>query len=107
MNKYKNSDGEIGVIVSPGFGAGWSTWGGSCDAGFLLMDKTLVEMCLRSAPKSQVEEYLTKKGIDTYIGGWEDCEIEYLRCNTPFYVDEYDGSESLIFAENLTFNTGE
>jgi len=27
INKYINEDGLVGVLISSGFGAGWSTWG--------------------------------------------------------------------------------
>lgn len=26
MEKYYNQNGELAVLISPGFGAGWSTW---------------------------------------------------------------------------------
>ena len=26
VEKYYNENGELGVLYSPGFGAGWSTW---------------------------------------------------------------------------------
>ena len=27
VEKYYNENGELGVLISPGFGAGWSSWG--------------------------------------------------------------------------------
>ena len=29
VEKYYNENGELGVLISPGFGAGWSSW--NCD----------------------------------------------------------------------------
>jgi len=106
MNKHYNDKGEIGVIVSGGFGAGWSSWNSS-HRDFLTMDKTLVEMCLQQATIEKVENYLESHDIDIYLGGWEDCHVEYIPPNTHFNIYEYDGSESIMTADDLRQNTGE
>lgn len=56
VEKYENDKGQIGVIVSGGYGAGWSTWERTniITSEFLCMDKTLVEMALRKAPVSEI-----------------------------------------------------
>ena len=100
MEKHENDSGQIGVIVSGGYGAGWSTWGG--DSEFLSMDKTLVEMKLREASQEEVEEYYKKvKGEPPYMGGWDDAEVEWLDKGTVFIIEEYDGHESLRLASDL------
>ena len=114
MNKHYNDKGEIGILVSGGFGAGWSTWhwvishkDKNKGKDFLTMDKTLVEMCLGKATKKEVEKYLESQGIDTYTDGWNDCRVEYLPPNTAFRIHEYDGSESLWTINDLRENTGD
>jgi hypothetical protein len=107
VEKYYNEAGQVGILVSSGFGAGWSTWS-SLDTEFILMDKTLVEMAIRTAPTDEVETYLeTVFGEDayTYMGGWGDVVVEYLTPGTPFNITEYDGSESLTTIANLTITT--
>jgi hypothetical protein len=99
MEKYYNEDGKVGTIVSPGFGAGWSTWCDSEYATFLLHDKKLVEMCLKKSSVEEVDKYISDKfGEDAYIytGGWRDCSVEFLNEGQSFRIDEYDGSESLV-----------
>ena len=39
VEKYYNENGELGVLISPGFGAGWSSW--NCDE--IAFDKRVVE----------------------------------------------------------------
>ena len=102
MEKYKNEEGLIGVLVSHGYGAGWSTWALENEA-FLTMDKTLVEMKLRKATESEVEAYLVDTlGKSTYMGGWHDIDVEYIKEGTAFTIEEYDGSESIRTLNDLT-----
>lgn len=102
MEKYKNDRGLVGVLVSGGYGSGWSTWGYE-DSAFLAMDKTLVEMRLRGAGEEEVETYL--EGVLSeapYMGGWDQVEVAYLEEGTAFIIEEYDGSESLRTLDDLT-----
>jgi hypothetical protein len=94
MEKYKNEDGKIAVLVSGGFGAGWSTWNDHGD--FLAMDKTVVEMKIRGSTEDEVQEYCNGANDDApYMGGWAGAEIEWVTEGEAFRVTEYDGSESL------------
>ena len=104
MEKYKNEDGDIAVLVSSGFGAGWSSW--NDDKSFLTMDKTLVEMHLVGKDGDEVAEYIESTGREApYTGGWYDLHVEYLTPGTAFTIDEYDGSESLTTLDSLTLVT--
>lgn len=101
MDKYENEYGQIGVIISRGFGAGWSTW--NDDGEFFSMDKTLVEMKLNDASEEEVEAYCRKVRDDTpYMGGWSDACVEWIDKGTSFTIEEYDGSESLCLIADLT-----
>ena len=101
MEKYENENGQIGVIVSSGFGAGWSTW--NDHQSFLCMDKTLVEMKLNGASSEDAEKYAeSQTGDSIYCGGWSDASVEWLDKGTAFTIEEYDGSESLRLLNDLT-----
>lgn len=101
MEKYINEAGQVGVLVSGGFGAGWSTWGD--DSEFLAMDKTLVEMKLNNASIEDVEKYIKGvKGDSPYMGGWDDARVEWLDKGSAFTIEEYDGSESLRLISHLS-----
>ena len=102
MEKYKNEKGEIGVLVSYGFGSGWSTW---CleHRNFLAMDKTLVEMKLDDVEMVKVVSYLERTlGEIPYMSGWHQVRVEWIKEGTAFVIEEYDGSESLRTLDDLT-----
>lgn len=43
MNKWIKG-GKVAVIISPGFGAGWSTWGEEKDKQAMLFDSELASL---------------------------------------------------------------
>jgi hypothetical protein len=85
------------VLVSPGYGAGWSTWNDSRVA----YDKRVVEFWLshkddkeymeaidnfsysnraKSEIQEEVEEFFKSCGYETpYMGGFNQIEVEYVR----------------------------
>ena len=83
---------QIGIIYSPNYGAGWSPWNGE----ELALDQTLAHMLNRNASKNDIESYCKTMYPDAYLGGLEDCIVEWVNKGTLFRIEEYDGSESLI-----------
>lgn len=116
-------NGKIGVLVSPGFGAGWSTWGYD----ELAYDKRVVEFWLshkddeefmatvdefgfggasESAAHKEAMEFFSSLGYGTpYMGGFEDIELEFVEKGMPWRITEYDGSESLETFDTAGFIT--
>lgn len=84
------------ILISPGYGAGWSTWNDG-DEEFLLKDPTLIEMAERGAPESEVKAYIASKfpDLNFYTGGWDQIEVRELPAGTQFIVTEYDGYEGI------------
>ncbi len=105
VEKYENENGDIAVLVSRGFGAGWSTWASSEDvtSEFLCMDKTLVEMAINTASEEDVIEYINDENI--YTGGWEDVRVEWIPKGSAFIIEEYDGAESLQLMDKIDYMT--
>ena len=89
MNKVVR-EGLVAVIVSEGYGAGWSTWNKAEDA--------FEPEVVRWIEGGKVGEPL-KEGDDRYAGGLEEARIVWLPVGTLFRIDEYDGSESLVTHE--------
>jgi len=91
MYKLKNADGKVAVIVSPGYGAGWSTWGEaeSC------LDGELAQAILDERPLEDLELIAANNWNNQYAGGVEDCVVQWVQEGQPFEIDEYDGNESL------------
>ena len=93
VEKYYNKNGELGVLISPGFGAGWSTWG--CEE--IAYDKRIIEYWLNERPSSSdMCKFLESLGYeDIYMGGYKSLTIQYIPRGTMFCIHEYDGSESI------------
>lgn len=88
-------DGKVAVLVSPGFGAGWSTWNGYDEDA--IFNKRLALAVLGESGESK--EFAAQEEFpDFYHGGVEDLIVEWVSEGEQFYIDEYDGSESLIYA---------
>ena len=97
---YKNEEGKIAVLVSPGFGAGWSTW---FDRD-LAYDKRIVEYILENGvPKEGEEQYnhvfenfIHSLGYENvYIDGAYYLHIKWVKPGSYVRITEYDGSEDL------------
>ena len=113
VERYINEDGKVGVLISGGYGAGWSTWADSKDREFFLFDRGLVTLALEKEAAwisqdnpviemntEELEDYLKENGIDSYTGGWAGVYVKWMDQGTEFIVEEYDGSESLRYRDN-------
>ena len=81
----------VGILVSHGYGAGWSTWN-DVDP----QNKELVEAFenyLSDGEKMAIAERIYP---DAYHGGLLQCKIHYLTKGTQYRIDEYDGLEILV-----------
>lgn len=94
--KKVNRDGKVAVLISPGFGAGWSTWGYSQPQ--CLFDPKVVQW-VEEGKSTPIEDVIDYDG-DFYTGGADDLEIVWLEEGTQFRVEEYDGYESLVTNED-------
>ena len=96
-------DGEVAVLISPGFGAGWSTWEDDPKAAeTLLFHPSFVKAAENKV--TDVDPIVLEvfgedaKGICT--SGWCDIVIVWILIGTKFYVHENDGHESLRFRDS-------
>lgn len=83
----------IGIIYSPGYGAGWSTWGKA----EMALDQELANAISNDEPYSKCVEIAIKNWPGEYYGGLEDCQVEWVEEGTQFIIEEYDGNESIQF----------
>lgn len=96
-----NENGEVGVLISHGYGAGWYTWHYNED---LLFDPVVVRMVLEHKSGQEILEYCQGRyGDDDYYGDLEGLEVYWLKPGTEFRIDEYDGAESLVLASDQTW----
>lgn len=86
------------VLISPGYGAGWSTW--NCKE--MAIDEDLITAFENGCTGKEMEELCIKKGYrDPYVRGFGDLVVEEVPVGSLFKIVEYDGSESIeIFDPN-------
>jgi len=113
MKKYYNENNEFAVIVSYGYGAGWSTWTSMephdgefveflFDNGFV--NKECGELYVRFKTSDIEKIELKCKELcgedDIYLGGLDGSIIEWLEEGTAFKIKEFDGNESIEYKES-------
>ena len=92
MNKLEK-DGKVAVIISPGFGAGWSTWNSEF-RDTLLFDAEIAQAVI-DGDKAKAMKLAMEKCPGLYPGGAGGLMVEWIDKGSVFEVEEYDGSESL------------
>lgn len=85
-------EGRVGIIYSPGFGAGWSTWGKK----EMALDQELAK-AIEQGDREEVLKVAKEKYPDAYLGGLIDAVVEWVEPGTVFRIDEYDGNEAIVF----------
>lgn len=93
IEKYVK-EGKVAVLVSYGFGAGWSTWNTN-DAEMMLFCPQLVELILSGASKEEIISCADKLFPQAYKGGLDKIEVDWVEQGVRFEIEEYDGSESI------------
>src|SRR5690348_13705202 len=81
-------DGKVAVVVSPGYGAGWATWADDEEVAAFAPD---VVAWIEAGKPGSADQF----GHYGYTGGLRDAEIVWVPQGSRFFIDEYDGSESL------------
>lgn len=99
VEKLYDEVGNLAVLISTGYGAGWSTW----NQRELAYDKRVIEKWLSEPTEDEMKEYLESIGYhDVYMGGYENLYIVWIPPHTVVKIEEYDGFESI---DVLTPNT--
>ena len=111
---------ERKILYSPGFGAGWTTWGGESAESklFMLEYQPFVEFLEAGGDAALLEPHgigtdeakmhpLTQQFLrdfrerfpeeDTpYLGGLDNLQVKTVPAGARVRIDEYDGSEGVI-----------
>lgn len=105
MQKLIEND-KVAVIFTPGWGAGWSTWGLPEDAVF---DPQLARLVIKrnednwKEVSEEILAYVEKQWPNEFHYGVEDLVVEWLPVGTKFTIEENDGYERLLTEEELTW----
>ena len=103
-------DGKVGVLVSPGFGAGWSTWMDDEHAKVLMFSPKIIEL-VEADKRDEITEDLCKELLGlpnkSYVCtlGTHDLEVHWVDTGEAFEITEYDGSECLNIISQGDYNT--
>jgi hypothetical protein len=91
-------DGKVAVLVSPGYGAGWSTW----NQGYpeILFDPAMVKL-VEQDKKDELRVYVELKYPEICKLGMDDLEVQWVREGKQFRVVEYDGNEGIEYNEEV------
>ena len=107
MNKVVR-DGKVAVLFSPGFGAGWYTWNLLQEKSEQMIFDPVIVQILESQSetwKDQIFEYASEEYPDAYLGGLDDLCFDWVPVGTKFYIDEYDGRETIVTEKDLKWMT--
>lgn len=107
VDYYWNEDhSEFMVLVSTGFGAGFSTW--AYEYPEIAYDKNVVELYLEYGnhiDASIIHTRLEELGYhNVYLGGWEDIVTQWVPVNTYWRITEYDGAEGIEYFDPAAWN---
>lgn len=88
-------DGKVAVLYSPGFGAGWYTWGAGSEYGDAVIFDPMLVKYVEEGDHSALATYVAMRYPNAYTGGIDSLEIAWIPVGTLFQIEEYDGSESI------------
>ncbi len=98
-----NRNGLVAILISPDFGAGWSTWNPTCPE--IIFDPVVVGMVEDGTNPETITAYCEAKYPDGYFGGVTDLVVQWIPVGTQFRIHEYDGSETLELKDVLPWIT--
>ena len=94
--------GQVAVLYSPGFGAGWSTWNDDEFIPILTTHRDIVQAVMDGdkgaaarIARELIAEATGKPDVYVCVLGADDLKIEWLDKGSRFEIREYDGSESI------------
>lgn len=102
-------DGEVAVLYSPGYGAGWSTWCHKDEQMRLsmLFNPQIADIVDWGASdwREKAEAIALVKYPEAYTGGLADLRVRWLPVGTQFRVLEYDGDENIEINSEIAWIT--
>jgi hypothetical protein len=106
MKKYKRQFDEgtyVGVVISNFYGNGWSTY--SMQPEEKMFDYDLVDMLTRDVDRETIDQYITEKYNTEPFMDSDELMVVWIKEGRDFYVDEYDGYESIVYKDETKWIT--
>jgi hypothetical protein len=102
---FDNGEVFVAVLISYGYGAGWSSWNGDYDEE-MLFDPYIANLIIEDKFNyKEVEEYCEEKYPEAYLGGLSDLYVVWIPKGTQFRISEYDGYESVELLDKTSWLT--
>lgn len=85
------------LLISPGYGAGWSTW----NIPAMATDKDLIELFEKGCTYEEMEKLCIEKNYTDeyceppYMGGFQQLKVVEVPKGALYRINEYDGAESV------------
>ena len=85
------------LLISPGYGAGWSTW----NIPEMATDKDLIELFEKGCTYEEMEKLCIEKNYTDeyyeppYMGGFQQLKVVEVPKGALYRINEYDGAESV------------
>lgn len=113
---------KVAVLISPGFGAGWTTWNQDHkDVEQMLYDPDIVnalleyetadgknwmwKQCLMKIKEIANAKYNQDPDDYYFDNGLRDVEVVWVQMGRKFIINEYDGAESIQFCDEIKWIT--
>ena len=97
MNKIVR-DGRVAVLISPEYGAGWSTWNPKHPG--ILFDPVIVDF-VEKQQDEELQVYVTLKYPGINDDGIVGLTVEWIPQGALFRVNEHDGAETIEFLDRI------
>lgn len=110
-SKILNEKNEVAVMISRGYGAGWSTWAESDILRHVIFDSRIIRYkFLGEYAEHNYESFMKNivgfaEDIIPYEGGFPALMVQFIPEGTQFRINEYDGSESIEIFDPKNFET--
>ena len=112
ITPYYSADGKsAAVLVSTGYGAGWSTW----NSPELAWDSRVVEWWLEHKDHwdldylcrgGEADKFFESLGYEApYYGGLSDIILVWVKLGRKWRIEEYDGAESIEYDDSIFWVT--
>lgn len=87
--------GKVGLVISSGYGLGWYTYH---ENEALLFDPKLIYLLEMNVNRYLIKQYCEASYKD-FVWYTPELSVVWLPENTSFYINNYDGLETIITAD--------
>ena len=97
------------VLISPGYGAGWSTWSQHQE---IATDEALIKLFEEGCTEEEMSQACINRGYEEdgtgpYMGGFSNLEVVEIPKGCRFRITEYDGWESVEILDSSSWDIAE